>query len=317
MDDFIKNVPCDTLPAFWDSISPVGKLFQSPSIVFRGQGLDSWELIPRVFRGDVLAEFKHGMFAMQEPDHPFETFFEFSLLHEFLYCCDVRGLTVPGDSPDFREYMTKGPMIVHSISNDKWPDNIIRPFMALAQHHGIPTRLLDVSSNPYVAAYFAAVSAIQAYFRETEGQPRADFARTKRLAVFGIDFGLLHKVAGIDEVRVPGSTSPNLSAQSGSFLLVANSGMRGEPFTANVSVEQKLASLPEISHELNTPIDATLLVKVTLPIAYASELLRWCRRHGFSAATIFPGYDGAALAAKEFILAERFAAGMKPSSHLA
>ncbi|GLQ46182.1 hypothetical protein GCM10007862_12330 [Dyella lipolytica] len=313
MGDFIKTEDCGTLAEFWTRISPVHPSFASPTMVFRGQRVSAWRLIPRVFRKDVRQEFDYGMFAMPDRDHPLQTIFEFTLLASFMQFCDARGLAVPGDSPQFREYLARI-MIKYSSHNEAWPDPMILPLMALAQHHGVPTRLLDVSSNPYVAAYFAASSTIEAFSKLRNDQDRADFARGQRLAVFGVDVGTLHNAVGIRQIRVPGSTSPNLSAQAGSFLLVENHGMRGEPFVEDVSIEDKLEALPKLSDELRTPIDATLLTKVTLPVGYAAMLLKWCMRHGITAATIFPGYDGAAKAAIELVMAERFEAAMKPSS---
>jgi len=318
MSNIVETIDCDTLRDFWEKISPVGNLFGgSPSFVYRGQRLSTWELTPRVFRKEVIAETKHGLFKTAFADHPFQTFFEYALLREFLNFCDLRGLMIPGDSPDFRKYMDHGVMNIHSIQNTNWPDEQIRPLMALAQHHGVPTRLLDVSNNPYVASYFAASSAVAGYFAITSEQERAEYSTRRRLAVFGLDVGSLHLAAGIEAVRVPGSTSPNISAQGGSFLLVKNAGNRGELFTEDVSLESKLVGLQSsLSLGTGLPIAKPLLIKLTLPMAYAPEVLAWCRRFGISAATIFPGYDGAAKAVLEFSAEQRFQAAQKPSSAL-
>lgn len=280
-----KEIDYDTLDDFWDAISPIGEVFGNSlsRFIFRGQRDSTWRLSPQVYRREVIDKYNWGL-GTGSPDHLGQTFFEWKLLQSFIYHCDERGLSIPSDSMEFREYFSLQNMLQTSNENYlTWPENKVMPLMAIAQHHGVPTRLLDWSFNSMVACYFAAVGAVN------EDTPSKD----KRIAVFGFTFDPHEKGAGYRWITVPGSTSVNLAAQAGTFILVNNSGSRGDDFSFDVSLES------ELGHN-------DRLIKLTLPIGLAGELLERCELFGVSGASVFPGYDGVAKAILERSRTESF-----------
>lgn len=77
---------------------------------------------------------------------------------------------------------------------------------ATAQHHRIPTRLLDWSYNPLVAAYFAA---------SVGTSPKAEF-----IEVWALRRDAILRASNLREYHVPRSELSYLHAQSGCFLWI-------------------------------------------------------------------------------------------------
>lgn len=120
------------------------------------------------------------------------------------------------------------------------------------------------------------------------------------LCVWVIDSKKLHLLDGrLEIVTLPGSTSHNLAAQKGEFIVhkEASGVNRSTPFDPS-----------GYKYAVNNIIESNkdfIAYKVTLPAKLAGELMFRCNKFDINAATLFPGFDGAAKAALEFKLAKK------------
>jgi hypothetical protein len=185
--------------------------------IFRGLSDSSWFLLPSAHRHQPWVPFRSPTPYTYFPELRPETERlekEVALLRSFYEAANASGLALPigaVSDNDWRRLLVLD-----------WPPQDYLPLLALAQHHRIPTRLMDWTSRGLVAAYFAAqepkegsigdepvrlcVWALNRSFIELHGVQR-DFEGEVRLA------------------SAPAASNPNLHAQSGS---VYAAGVPGE-----------------------------------------------------------------------------------------
>lgn len=161
--------------------------------------------------------------------------------------------------------------------------------LGLMQHHGAPTRLLDFTKSPFVAAFFALERATSdvAIFALNTPALYEDRARPKdvpsltRDAINPRKQGNLGKYfLGNDNPVVwfgePEEMDGRLIAQSGTFVVP---GLIDRP----------------LHHILDGYIsDEPLLRKIVLPSSVRAEAMKWLYRMNITNASLFPDLDGLA-----------------------
>lgn len=150
--------------------------------------------------------------------------------------------------------------------------------LALAQQHGVPTRLLDWSRSPYVAAFFAFVERLQ--LGEIGGH----------VAVWALDLnaGCWKKEVGVEIVRAPIRGNIRLRNQSGMFTILR---------TPHRCLEEYVEAIGTMDGAL---------ICADLPASEAPVALADLASMGITASRLFPGLEGAAREAQHRILRRVF-----------
>lgn len=214
-----------------------------PRHLFRGQGNAAWKLLPGLYRRE------HIPVGAGTLESSFDIF-EVMCIERF-----------------FNEGLPYLPSLPRGYSNDR----------ILAQHFGVPTRLLDWSNDPLVAAYFA----VEKWWEETDA------------AVFMLLPDARYKpedVRSLGPHKAISLTPPAIDRRIPAQKSVFTFHPYGPPDAPFVPLDDR----PDMGNQV-TAADNTLtrgFAKITIPQIRKRFILHRLLEAGVDRRNLFPGLDG-------------------------
>ncbi|WP_205954656.1 FRG domain-containing protein [Pantoea stewartii] len=320
-------IECKKAKDFLNEITPWNSRFDLSKFVFRGHSKETYKLLPNAFRDrehqnlnsiarlklnenfkfpKVAEHLNLGDLAIHHAS------LEFHVLRRFYRKANANGLYVPrskfmSHSMERSYYGFEALMRLYTYNN--WLERDLLEIASIAQHYGLPTRLIDWSYNPYTAAFFAS-----------NGRPSASKGK---ICLWMMNTNVLAEVfeAPTSDVKIYNphyQWNDNARSQFGLFTHKVTTfdkdyfSMRKE-FLMNLMKQEKyqtMESLKKMFTDFETfdgsvdrlvndynkkrkePIKDDVLIKITLPDSEVNELNKQLRKINISEGSIYPGYSG-------------------------
>jgi hypothetical protein len=179
------------------------------------------------------------------------------------------------------------------LSKDETPEHLIE-WLALMQHHGAPTRLLDLSKSPFIGAYFAFEISVprEDHYVAVWGI-NVNYLKNKALELLTTEFGeaLAESKNLINETlfeKIFYSNNLNLVFPVEPFRMNRRYSLQQSIFVSTGIAEFPLMKQLKF---LGDDIEKAV-VKIEIPSSFKNEALRDLLQMNLHRASLFPDLDG-------------------------
>jgi len=259
-----EEITCTTVDKFIDAIDRTRSPLEANPVIYRGLGDSEYELKPTLYR---------------KPSKRVE--FEFEILLKFMLMAQRTGLVIPPDAMSFAVPFDKESERKRTTNHVKFGGGNVEEYdvgniaFAMARHAGIPTRHLDFTWDPLVAAFIALDSARAADFDECRETP-------EKIAVWALNYFEIRGSFGV--IHHDWTHIPSLRNQQGLFVF--------DP-TIDVSNLECWTNAPIFEERLSKIPFRNMNYRITLTYNHNNlgELWAYLLRRNISKSTMFPTYD--------------------------